>query len=222
MMVGMCVLFASILTNPYSALNPFPPFTKIPPTITATWTPIKLSPTWTYTPTVPPTETNTPRPTYTLEPSLTPFIIPSATSLFTPTYTATASRTPKPTGVPYGVTITPSESTTYRADTSCATMYVAGQALDNKKNPVLGLQVRLGGSVPGKTFNPPLTTLTGIFTVYGPSGFEFDLGIQPVDSKSSLWIQLFDQSSAPLSDQVFLTTYSDCKKNLIYVRFTQK
>jgi hypothetical protein len=97
-----------------------------------------------------------------------------------------------------------------------------GQTLDVKKNPVLGLQIRLGGSVPGKSFNPALTTLTGIVTTYGPSGFEFDLQIAPVTSKESLWLQLYDQSGMPLSEQVFLTTYADCKKNMIYVRFTQK
>jgi len=33
--------------------------------------------------------------------------------------------------------------------------------------------IKLGGSVPGKVFNPPEVKLAGIATAYGPSGFEF-------------------------------------------------
>jgi hypothetical protein len=64
--------------------------------------------------------------------------------------------------------------------------------------------------------------LTGIATAYGPSGFEFNLGVKPVASKDSLWVQLFDLSGAPLTDQVLLTTYTECDKNLIFVRFQKK
>jgi hypothetical protein len=101
-------------------------------------------------------------------------------------------------------------------------MLVAGQSLDSGNNPVIGLIVKLGGSVPGKVFNPPNTALTGIVTAYGPSGFEFNPGMQPVATTNSLWVQLFDQASSPLSNQVFLPTFKDCKKNLIFIRFQQK
>jgi len=101
-------------------------------------------------------------------------------------------------------------------------MYVAGKALGTNNNPITGLQVSLGGSVPGKVFVPPLTTLTGISPIYGPSGFEFDLRVAPVASSKGLWVQLFDQSGTPLSEQVQLKTYTDCKKNLINVSFQQK
>jgi len=86
----------------------------------------------------------------------------------------------------------------------------------------MGLQVKLGGSVPGKAFVPALTTLTGISAVYGQSGFEFDLKTKPVVSSKALWIQLYDQSGTPLSEQYQLKTYSECTKNLILVRFQQK
>jgi len=220
--LGACGVLGGIFTNPYQAYNPFPPATPIPPTITPTWTPIRMPPTYTPKPTLPPTETRTPRPTWTNEPTATVYVFPTATSLYTATPSETPTRTPKPQGMPYKAEITVYESTKLRADSSCDSMYVVGQTLDFKKNPVLGLQVRLGGSLPGKSFNPALTTLTGIVTTYGPSGFEFDLQIAPVASKESLWLQLYDQSGMPLSDQVFLTTYADCKKNMIYLRFTQK
>lgn len=215
-----CGLFYSIFSNPYSAFNPLQPPTPIPPSLTPTWTPIRFDPTWTPEPTQPPPPTNTPRPTITLEPTATLFSLatptppPSATPVVSPT------RTPKPTGLPYGVTVNALESTTYRADTSCATMYVAGQALDSRNNPAMGLIVKLGGSVPGKSFNE--TTLTGIAVAYGPGGFEFELGIPPAASKNTLWVQLFDQANAPMSEQIYLTTYAECNRNLIYVRFKQK
>lgn len=217
-----CGFFFSVLMNPYSMLNPFPPSTLVPPPPTATMTPLGYEPTWTPTPSVEPTETATRRPTFTPVPSLTPYKLTTATLTFTPTVTVVASRTPRPTGVPYTVTVSWEDSTKYRPDTSCSSMYVAGKALDAKNNPVTGLQVKLGGSVPGKTFMPALTTLTGISPVYGPSGFEFDLRVGPVASSKGLWVQLFDQSGAPLSEQTQLKTYSDCKKNLILVNFQQK
>jgi len=222
MIMCACGFFASVLMNPQSALNPFPPSTPIPPPPTASITPLGYEATWTPTLTVEPTETSTRRPTFTPVPTFTPFSISTATMSFTPTLTVAASRTPRPTGVPYAVTVSYDDSTIRRPDTSCVSMFVAGQTLDSKNNPVTGLQVKLGGSVPGKAFVPALTTLTGISPVYGPSGFEFDLHIAPVASSKALWVQLFDQSGAPLSEQFQLTTYKDCKKNLILVRFQQK
>lgn len=215
-----CIFLLSIFNNPYSAFNPLQPPTPIPPSLTPTWTPIRFDPTWTPEPTRPPRATNTPRPTITLEPTFTPFRLATATPPASATPVVSPTRTPKPTGLPYGVTVNAVESTTYRADTSCATMYVAGQALDAKNNPAMGLIVKLGGSVPGKSFNE--TTLTGIAVAYGQGGFEFELGVQPVASKNTLWIQLFDQANAPMSEQIYLTTYAECNRNLIYVRFTQK
>jgi len=217
-----CGFFFSILTNKNSPLNPFPPNTIVPPPPTFTMTPIGYEPTWTLTPSVAPTETATRRPTITPPATATSFTLTTPTITFTPSLTVPASRTPRPTGVPYSVTVSYNDSVTFRADTSCASMYVAGQALDSKSNPVTGLQVKLGGSVPGKTFVPAQTMLTGISPIYGPSGFEFDLKIAPVTTTKGLWVQLFDQSGAPLSEQVQLKTYNDCKKNLILVRFQQK
>jgi hypothetical protein len=218
-----CAFFFSLIRNPRSGFNPFAQFTLVPPPATATWTPLGLAATWTPTVTLEPTETSTPRPTYTLLPSSTAFRVPSATPNYTPTKFRTPTRTPRPTGAPYSITVTYSESTTFRADTSCTSMYVAGQALDSRKQPVTGMVVKLGGSIPGKTFLPEQnTTLTGISASYGQSGFEFDLKVAPTASSRTLWIQLYDLSGAPFSEQFRLTTYADCKRNLVFVRFQQK
>lgn len=217
-----CGFFVSLLRDPTSSLNPFPPKTLVPPPPTATQTPLGFDPTWTPTATIQPTETATRRPTFTPIATSTPYILPTRTPNYSPTPSVIPSKTSKPEGMPYSITVSYNDSVTFRADTSCASMYVAGQALDSKNSPVTGLQVKLGGSVPGKAFQPVLTTLTGISPVYGQSGFEFDLRIKPTASTKSLWVQLFDQSGAPLTEQYKLATYTDCKKNLILIRFQQK
>jgi hypothetical protein len=219
---GTCVFFISLVGNPYSAVNPFAPNTLIPPPATATWTPIGYDPTWTPTVTVQPTETNTPRPTYTLEASATPYKVRTSTPSYSPTPSFTPTRTPHPIGAPYLMTVTYNASTTFIADSNCSSMFVAGQALDANNKPVIGLYVKLGGRVPGKNFSPVLTTLTGIDKVYGQSGFEFNLKVAPVNSTQTLWVQLVDQSDAPLSDQYKLATYASCNKNLVLIRFQQK
>jgi hypothetical protein len=219
MTLCLCGLTISILNNPYTAINPFPPDTPFPPTITPTITPLQPPATWTLAPTGVPTETNTPRPTFTIEPTNTSFVMVTPS---TATTTPSPTRTVRPTGVPYGNTVQFFDSTTFRPETSCGDFLVAGQALDSKNNPVIGLIAKLGGSLPGKSFNPALTTLTGIVPAYGPSGFEFTLGVPPMVSTKTIWVQLFDQSGAPLSEQVYLTTSADCNKNLILVRFKQR
>jgi hypothetical protein len=217
-----CLFFFNLVRNPYSNLNPFAPNTLVPPPPTATWTPVGYAPTWTPTVTLPPTDTSTPRPTYTLEASPTIFKVPTSTPFMSPTWNATSTRTPKPAGAPYSVSVTYNKSGDMMTDSTCNSMYVAGQALDSTNQPVIGLFVKLGGSLPGKTFSPVLTTLTGIDKDFGQSGFEFNLKVAPVGSNKTLWVQLVDQSDAPLSDQYTLATYKDCNKNLLVIRFQQK
>lgn len=93
----MLGLFAvSIFTNPYSALNPFPPPTIAPtmvvPTSTAT---LRVLPaTWTPTPMPGSGEQ---RSTATLIPTNTLFVVYTFTPSFTPTLTPTTTRTPTAT-----------------------------------------------------------------------------------------------------------------------------
>jgi len=154
-------------------------------------------------------------PTFTLEPSATVYTLATATSILTPT------KTVKPTGVPFTATISYLDSSVFLGK-SCDSLLVGGQVQDAGNNPVVGMIVKLGGGVPGKIYNAPDVKLTGIAPAYGPSGFEFNLGIAPVASNNTLWIQLYDQVGSPLSSQVFLQTFKDCKKNVIDVRFQQK
>jgi hypothetical protein len=212
--VCMAGYFVSILQNPASQLNPLPPPSATPTPIPATATPLALEPTWTLTVTLAPTFTSTKRPTITLPPSATQYLFPTATSALT------ATKTGKPSPSPYTATISYQDSSAYGK--SCDTLLVGGWVKDAGNNPVIGMIVKLGGAIGGKTLNPPIVKLTGIAPAYGPSGFEFDLGMAPVASSNTLWVQLYDQGGTPVSSQVPLTTEKDCKKDLVFVGFQQK
>jgi hypothetical protein len=45
------------------------------------------------------------------------------------------------------------------------------------------------------------------------------LGDTPINSRDKIYVQLLDQAGLPLSDKVYIDTFSDCQKNLVLVRF---
>jgi hypothetical protein len=209
--------FGMIFFNPASALNPFPP--EPLPTLmvfpTATITPLYTPATPTPTSTIEPAATNTPLPTWTPIPSFTPFFVGSFIS---PLITQiTPSSTPITAGMPYEATLDYVSSNYYHPEAGCNWMGVAGQAVDMNNSPVLYLTIRITGSLAGKNINIP--NLTGTASIYGQAGFEFVLGDQPIASSNTLWIQLEDQQGLPLTEQVKITTYDDCAKNLVLIRF---
>lgn len=212
--------FLSIVVNPYTPFNPFPPPTQPPilTTATATITPRALPPTWTPTATVELSATPTLKPSITPLPSPTEFLVFTRTPTPLPTSTPTASRTPRPVYA-FTASTMPFESTITHPEAGCNWMGVGGTVLDNKGNPVVGLVVVLGGSLDGKSIYIP--TVSNTAPLYGQGGFEFVLGDKPIASKNTLYIQLLDQSGIPLSDRIFFSTFDDCKKNLTIVRFNQ-
>ncbi len=208
---GIAAYFVFVFVNPATAFNPLPP--RIPTAFlfpTATITPIQLAPTWTPT-FIDVTDTPTLAPTITLEPSATGF------SLVPP------SKTPEPTDTPKAPfsSSTPQaiQSTiiTHLADLACNWQGVGGTVDDENGSPIVGMVVRLTGTLNGKPIN--LTTVSGVSPDYGKSGYEFVLGSTPVASTSPLTLQLLDQAGLPLANNVYVVTYNDCKKNLILVRF---
>ena len=217
-----CIYFVSVISNPASSLNPFPPNTVVPPPPTATWTPVGFASTWTPTVTLPPTETNTPRPTFTLEPSLTPYKLMTSTPFKSPTVTTTATRTARPTGAPYSMTFRLVDRATYKPGSDCSSMYVAGRVLDSNNTDVSpGWTIKVGGVLHAKSLGQ-LITLVGLDKVYGPSGFEIPLGVAPVASTGTITVQLFGQADTPLSEIYKLNSSADCKQNLIFILFQQK
>ncbi len=99
-------IYASVFANPYSALNPFPPPTQVPPLVlpSATATLRSLPPTWTATPANGAQQQPELAPSSTGLPTATGFVLPSftptATFTNTPTSTPTVTNTPKPTLTP--------------------------------------------------------------------------------------------------------------------------
>ncbi|GAB4502574.1 MAG: hypothetical protein Fur0035_21280 [Anaerolineales bacterium] len=211
----LCGAYAVIFVNPHAAINPFPPATEtytpspLPPTFEPTWTPKPVTATATASP-LPPTFT--PPPTATL------FVLGDT---LTPSQTPSATNTLRPANLAYSANVEYFDSVTFKPASSCGDLIVAGRVLDAQSQHKQGYIVQLGGRVPGKAFNPPVSTLTGSATDFGPSGFEFVVGVPPVSSNQTLWVQLFDQQGAPLSAQIFISTFNDCKKNLILVGFRQ-
>jgi len=202
--------FALIFINPTSQLNFLPPGAgplgnHIP---TFTVTPLQLQSTWTPSPTLVLTATDTPRPTFTPIPTNTPF------SLVPPTKTPKPSPTPK---APFSGSSTQVDSTVVHPELACNWAGVGGTVVDANNSPVIGTVVVLRGTLSGSTIEQQ--TVSGINKEYGPSGFEFVLGTAPVESNKTLYVQLVDQQNIPLSDPIQISTSTDCGKNLVMVRF---
>ena len=200
--------FVLIFINPnasYNLLPPGGPGARLP---TATTTPIQLQATWTASPTLQLTPSNTPRPTFT------PFFTNTPFSLVPPTKTPKATNTPK---APFGATTQQVQSTVIHPELDCTWAGIGGTVVDSNNSPVIGTVVVLRGTLNGSTMEQQ--TVTGINKEYGPSGFEFVLGNTPVQSNNTLYVQLVDLQNIPLSDKVFVSTSSDCAKNLVIVRF---
>jgi len=99
----------------------------------------------------------------------------------------------------------------------CNWQGVGGTVDDQNSGPIIGIVVRLAGSYDGRAVE--LTTISGISPEYGKSGFEFVLGDTPIDSSDRIYVQLLDQAGLPLSEEIYIDTSSDCKENLVLVRF---
>ena len=207
--------FMLVFINPYTALNPLPPATPVPPVFipTATITPRQLDALWTLTPTIQPTITETPRPTFTPIPTNTPIVLfePTAT-LETPTLTVTA--TP---GMPFEAEIQNIDSTIIHPDTGCNWLGLGGTIEDMDKSPLMGVVIRVQGSLLGSIVD--MTTVSGVSPSFGKSGFELILGEAPIPSNETLYIRLFDQAGLPLSDKVYFSTSAECNENLVLIRF---
>jgi hypothetical protein len=203
------VYFTLIFINPASALNPLPPSNPFA-TPTYTITPIQLEATWTASPTVEPTITETPRPTFT------PLSSPTFFSLVPPTETPVPTATPK---ADYsGSEPKYIDSTVIHPDKGCNFLGVGGTVVDVDNADIPGKVIVLLGTFNGKTITSQV--ISGISPALGRSGFEFpELSTVPVDTRGTLYVQMFSLDGQPISDKIFINTYADCSKNLVIVRF---
>ena len=200
--------FVFVFLNPTSSYNILPPGGRGPQVPTLTVTPQQLQATWTPSPTLALTPSNTPRPTFT------PFFTSTPFSLVPPTKTSKPTSTPK---APFSATSSQVESTVIHPDLACNWAGIGGTVVDANNSPVIGTVVVLRGTLNGNTVEQQ--TVSGINKEYGPSGFEFVLGNAPVASNNTLYVQLVDLQNIPLSDKISVVTSSECNKNLVIVRF---
>jgi len=211
LIISACIAayFVFIFISPDSPFNILPPGGRGPKTPTVTVTALQLQATWTASPTLELTPSDTPRPTFT------PFFTNTPFSLVPPTKTAKPSPTPK---APFSASLpTQVESTIIHPDLACNWAGIGGTVVDANNSPVIGTVVVLRGTLDGSAIEQQ--TVTGINKEYGPSGFEFVLGNAPIASNKTLYVQLVDQQNIPLSDPAPFSTSTDCSKNLVMVRF---
>ncbi|HLE90842.1 MAG TPA: hypothetical protein VI753_06810 [Anaerolineales bacterium] len=211
LIISACIAayFVFIFISPDSPFNILPPGGRGPKTPTVTVTALQLQATWTASPTLELTPSDTPRPTFT------PFFTNTPFSLVPPTKTAKPTSTPK---APFtALSVTQVESTIIHPDLACNWAGIGGTVVDANNSPVIGTVVVLRGTLDGSAIEQQ--TVTGINKEYGPSGFEFVLGNAPIASNKTLYVQLVDQQNIPLSDPAPFSTSTECSKNLVMVRF---
>jgi len=213
LVITVCIgaYFLLIFVNPVSSLNPLPPRPRGPVTPTFTVTPLQPPATWTASPTLELTPSDTPRPTFTPFATNTPF------SLIPPTKTPKPTSTPKAPFSASSVTAVKSTIIPHLQDLGCGWFGVGGTVDDANNSPIIGIVIRLAGTLSGNSIE--LTTVSGVSPDYGKAGYEFVLGNAPLASSKQMYVQLLDQAGLPLSEKAFLTTTTDCEKNLILVRF---
>jgi len=209
--LGIGAFFIYLFVNPATPLNPLQP--RIPTPFlfpTGTITPIQLASTWTPT-FVDVTDTPTLAPTITLQPSATSF------SLVPPTRTPTPTPTPKAPFSSSAPLSFQSIDNPHLADLGCNWQGVGGDVEDAQRGPIIGMVLRLMGTLAGKPIN--MTTVSGAIQYFGQSSYVFVLGTTPVASTQPLTLQLLDQAGLPLAQNVYIVTSNLCTKNLIMVNF---
>lgn len=99
----------------------------------------------------------------------------------------------------------------------CQWTGVAGQIFNAAGSPANGYIVEVSGKIGDRDFLA--LGLTGTSLPIGPGGYEIKLADQPFDSSDVLYIKIFDQNGTQLNESLSLTTYNDCRKNLILINF---
>ena len=102
---------------------------------------------------------------------------------------------------------------------------IGGQVFNSEGVVQKDIIIKAGGELKGSPVIEDLTMPLAdpdIDLAYGPGGFELTLANSPVESDSTLWVQLFNLEGEPLSEKIFLITYEDCQKNLLLLNFVEQ
>lgn len=153
----------------------------------------------------------------------------SPTPVVTATSQATSAPQPTKTATPFAYDIqimNPHYLPNFtRPQLGCDWLGVGGQIFSREGVVQKDLIIKAGGDLGGSPVVEGMTMPLAepeIDIAYGPGGYELTLANSPLESESSLWIQLFSLGGEPLSGQIYLTTYDDCQKNLLLVNFMEQ
>ncbi len=137
----------------------------------------------------------------------------------TPNPSPTATHTP----TPFPITVyVQAQSPVYVVnflypDLGCQWLGVAGQIFNSSGSPVNGLIIEANGRLEGHEVLQ--LGLSGLSRPIGPGGYEIPLFDRPIDSNGALTLRVLDQNGSQLNETLSLTTYNDCRKNLIIINF---
>lgn len=169
---------------------------------------LKVTSTWTPTPSLPPATT----PQFTATVTQTESVSPTATIDPTPTVHSSYEYILQ-TGTPLGM------QDFLHPDTNCAWMGVGGQVFSKSGSPVNNLIVEVQGTLEGDDLL--LLALTGSVEDVGPGGYEIALADHVAASSGQLRLQLYDLSGNPLSAQYSFDTFNSCDKSLVMINLSQ-
>ncbi len=212
LIAGMVFWFTWIFFDPATPLNPLP-FPTLPVAASL--------PTVTPVPTAAPSDTPTPEPSPTPTLTFTPTPQPTIIAATPVTSLPTATPTPQTSYYSFVVQgeIQAIDSSVVHPAEGCNWQGIAGQVFNTSGAPVLYMGVQIGGRYNGRDISEYI--LTGFGPDYVKYGFEYKLGDHPVASDETLWVRLVDQQYLALSRTVYITTTTDCTKNLILLNFIQ-
>jgi len=159
-------------------------------------------------------------------------ILPTETVTEPPAETETSegSEVPEPTQAPVHYLYTLQAMNPHylgnftRPDLGCDWLGIGGQIFNQEGVVQKNIIIKAGGVLDGIPVIEEMTMPLAepeIDIAYGPGGFELTLANSPVESDSTIWIQLFSLEGNPLSEQIYLETHDDCQKNLLLVNFIE-
>jgi hypothetical protein len=100
-------------------------------------------------------------------------------------------------------------------DLGCKWMGVVGQVFGFSEAPVRGLVVIAQGNLNDIEISE--STLTGLAPQWGPGGYEINLADRPIATEKSLWLEFYTTYGTPVSERLYIKTFSECNRNVILV-----
>lgn len=104
---------------------------------------------------------------------------------------------------------------------NCNWFGVGGQVFDYHGNPILGAQVKLGGTFPDTNQFVELYTSTSFGHNLGDGGYDFKLSDIPFTAVNSFWVQVIDEAGIAISAKAHFSISPHCTVNLIRIDFIQ-